>query len=70
MTARRCGASWESTCRESQCNTLLSSHRLLVTKALFEKINSHLDEQGWFTRAGTIVDAEIVVASNPPPPQR
>jgi IS5 family transposase len=46
--------------------TLLKFRRLLqandLTRALFDRINAHLAEQGLLMRAGTIVDATIIAA--------
>ena len=54
--------------RESvlDATTLLKFRRLLLagdlTKAMFEEINAHLQQQGLLMRAGTIVDATIIAA--------
>jgi IS5 family transposase len=46
--------------------TLLKFRRLLelheLTKAIFEKVNEHLGEQGLLMREGTLVDATIIAA--------
>ena len=46
--------------------TLLKFRRLLeqheLTKAIFEKVNAHLGEQGLLMREGTMVDATIIAA--------
>ena len=54
--------------RESvpDATTLLKFRRLLLagdlTKAMFEEINAHLQQQGLLMRTGTIVDATIIAA--------
>ena len=54
--------------RESvpDATTLLKFRRLLeageLTKKMFDEINTHLHQQGLLMRAGTIVDATIIVA--------
>ncbi len=54
--------------RESvpDATTLLKFRRLLLagdlTKAMFDEINAHLQQQGLLMRAGTIVDATIIAA--------